>query len=137
MNDFQKEANIIALATSAKQCSDKADVLKAQAKTITDTALEWTDAAQAYRDDAAQAMADGGFQEVIGPSVIVTYRKAPAAVALTDEKLLPAKFTVIPPTPDARPDKRAILAALKAGDDVPGAALKNPAPSIAIKDLTK
>ena len=54
MNDFQKEANIIALATSAKQCSDKADVLKAQAKTITDTALEWTDAAQAYRDDAAR-----------------------------------------------------------------------------------
>lgn len=52
-----------------------------------------------------------------------------AAVAITDDAAIPAEFMEQPPP---RADKAAILKAMKAGAAVPGAALRNGAPSLRI-----
>ncbi len=53
-----------------------------------------------------------------------------AAVLVTDEKALPPSFMR---HPDPVPDKAAILRAMKAGAEVPGAVLRNGAPTLAIR----
>lgn len=52
-----------------------------------------------------------------------------AAVAITDDAAIPPGFLEQPPP---RPDKAAILKALKAGGTVPGVVLRNGAPSLRI-----
>lgn len=53
----------------------------------------------------------------------IAIRKNPPAVDIWDEKQIPAEFMRLPEPkpPVAVPDKEAIKAAIKAGDDVPGA----------------
>lgn len=57
------------------------------------------------------------------PLFSISIRKNPPAVEIIDQLSLPSKFMVTPEPkpPVAAPDKKAIAAALKAGEDVPGA----------------
>jgi hypothetical protein len=52
-----------------------------------------------------------------------------ASVAITDDTAIPAEYMRQPPP---QPDKAAILAALKAGEDVPGVLLRNGPPVLRI-----
>jgi uncharacterized protein YoxC len=47
----------------------------------------------------------------------------PPSVQITDETLLPDEVWRLPPAPPPEPDKKAIAERLKAGEEVPGAAL--------------
>jgi hypothetical protein len=88
---------------------------------------------QAERDDAAiertenlilaLLQASGRDRAQTGLFTIALYRKA-AIAAIDDARLLPQSFMRYPPPPPPAPDKRAILAALKAGQPVPGAHLE-------------
>ncbi|MCX8017689.1 MAG: siphovirus Gp157 family protein [Rhodocyclaceae bacterium] len=62
-----------------------------------------------------------GIQRIESPWFVIALRDNPPSVEVFDEAQLPPEFLVAPPPPDPRPDKRAILAALKAGREVPGA----------------
>jgi len=59
------------------------------------------------------------------PMFSISIRKNPPAVEIFDQLSLPAQFMVVPEPkpPVAAPDKKAIAAAIKAGQDVPGAKL--------------
>lgn len=59
------------------------------------------------------------------PMFSISIRKNPPAVEIFDQLSLPAQFMVVPEPkpPEAPPDKKAIAAAIKAGQDVPGAKL--------------
>jgi len=57
-------------------------------------------------------------------------RASPPRVEITDEAAIPAVFKVQPPP---TVDKRAIAAALKSGEPVPGVSLSNQPPSLAVK----
>lgn len=59
------------------------------------------------------------------PMFSISIRKNPPAVEIFDQLSLPAQFMVVPEPkpPVAPPDKKAIAAAIKAGQDVPGAKL--------------
>lgn len=59
------------------------------------------------------------------PMFSISIRKNPPAVEIFDQLSLPSQFMVIPEPkpPVAAPDKKAIAAAIKAGQDVPGAKL--------------
>lgn len=59
------------------------------------------------------------------PMFSISIRKNPPAVEIFDQLSLPAQFMVVPEPkpPVAVPDKKAIAAAIKAGQDVPGAKL--------------
>lgn len=59
------------------------------------------------------------------PMFSISIRKNPPSVEIFDQLILPVQFMVTPePKPQvATPDKKAIAAAIKAGQDVPGAKL--------------
>jgi hypothetical protein len=64
-----------------------------------------------------------GITKIEAPWFTLAVRKNPPAVVIDNERELPAEFMVQPPAPPPRPDKTAIKAAIKAGEDVPGAHL--------------
>lgn len=64
-----------------------------------------------------------GITKIECPWFVVAIRKNPPSAEVVDERLLPERFLVAPPPPPPKPDKRAILEALKRGEDVPGARL--------------
>lgn len=52
-------------------------------------------------------------------------QKNPASVEIFSEEQIPAEYMRKPKPPEPAPDKKLILAALKAGTDVPGAKIHN------------
>jgi hypothetical protein len=88
---------------------------------------------QAERDDAAIARIEHLIQTLLQTSgrdrastglfTIALYRK-PAAAVIDDADKVPSTYMRVPPPPPPSPDKKAILAALKAGQHVPGAHLE-------------
>jgi hypothetical protein len=88
---------------------------------------------QAARDDAAIVrvehliqtlmQASGRDRAQTGLFLIALYKKA-AVAAVDNVDDLPSTYLRCPPPPPPAPDKRAILAALKAGRHVPGAHLE-------------
>jgi hypothetical protein len=65
-----------------------------------------------------------GVSKLECPHFALTIKKNPPSVEIWDEKQIPAEFMRLPeppPPPVATPDKKAIMEALKAGEDVPGA----------------
>lgn len=67
------------------------------------------------------AMAAAGITEVAHPLLTIKRKKNPPACEIYNEALLPAQYMVQPEPPAPKPDKRAILAALKAGEQIEGA----------------
>ncbi len=65
------------------------------------------------------------------PLFSITLAKAPPVAVIEDESLLPDEYMTVKTT--IRPDKRAILADLKAKIDIPGAHLGRGEPSVRIK----
>ena len=72
------------------------------------------------------AMLAGEIKNMVLPHITLTISKGQRQVVITDEKALPAEL-MHPPIPP-RPDLKAIKAALKAGEIVPGAELGNAIP---------
>lgn len=68
-----------------------------------------------------------GITKIECPAFTVATQANPASVNVVDESAIPPEYICIPePKPPVpAPDKRAILAALKSGKDVPGCAIKN------------
>lgn len=105
--------------------------LEAQAKAITDRIKQLSEMAEAaehrakhLRDYLADNLRAAEIQKVEGPDVVIGWRKS-TAVEIEDESQIPAEFMVAPPPPAARPDKKAIAAALKTGASIPGARIEH------------
>jgi Siphovirus Gp157 len=64
-----------------------------------------------------------GITRIESPWFVVRVCKNPPSVVIDDEILIPAELMVTPDPPPKRPNKMAIGAKLKAGEDVPGARL--------------
>ena len=64
-----------------------------------------------------------GITKIEAPWFVMSVRKNPPSVVIEDEILIPAELMVTPDPPPKRPNKVAIGAKLKAGEDVPGARL--------------
>lgn len=65
-----------------------------------------------------------GVSKLECPHFALTIKKNPPSVEVWDEKQIPVKFMRTPeppPPPEAVPDKKAIMEALKVGEEVPGA----------------
>lgn len=111
--------------------------VEASAKVI----LDLEDEAERYakRAKRAQAQADwlrgtvlsnlmaAGVEKVKGEAYGVRVQRNPASAEILDQGQIPEKFLVPPPPPPPPSvDKRAVLAALKAGEVVAGAKLADP-----------
>jgi hypothetical protein len=81
--------------------------------------------AAGLREYLRTQMEFAGIERIECPLFLLTVKKNPPAVEVLEETQVPAAFWVTPPpkVPEARIDKKAIAAALKAGQDVPGARL--------------
>jgi hypothetical protein len=103
--------------------------LEAHADAISDAAKQMTDRAQRVRNRAESIRAYLLFQmqatgttKITCPEFTMAVRSNPPAVGLRDDVELPAEYMAKPPEPPPpRPDKRAILDALKSGKQIDGA----------------
>lgn len=77
--------------------------------------------AQGLRDYLKRNMESMGIDKIECPFFKITIAKNPAAVDIFDPLSLPAVYMVVPEPKPAMPDKKAIAAAIKAGQEVPGA----------------
>tara|TARA_R110000868_G_scaffold154816_1_gene381068 strand:+ start:228 stop:734 length:507 start_codon:yes stop_codon:yes gene_type:complete len=61
-----------------------------------------------------------GKTRVERPAFTLILKNNPQSVVIDDETVVPVQYLVIPPPPPPKPDKKAIGAAIKAGQEVPG-----------------
>lgn len=85
---------------------------------------------EARRAILEQAMAIAEQSKIELPTCTLVLAKRAPSVVYTDESAIPAKFWK---AADPSLDKRAVAAALKEGEAVPGASLSNAPPSLTIK----
>jgi hypothetical protein len=76
------------------------------------------------------AMEQAGKSRIDHPAVTLTVRAVAPSATIIDEAAVPSKFWR---TFDPKIDKRAVLAALKAKEDVPGATLSNGGSTVAFR----
>jgi hypothetical protein len=80
-------------------------------------------AAAALRDYLKRNLIAAGISKLESPLFKIALRDNPPAVDIFDASLLPSEFMTQPAPPPPAPDKAAIKAAIKAGEEVPGARL--------------
>jgi hypothetical protein len=85
------------------------------------------------REAVADIMEQAGKKKVVAPDFTITLSNRAPACIITDESKLPDDLMTVPPLPEPKPDKRAILALLKDGKPVPGATLSNPRPTVTVR----
>ena len=78
---------------------------------------------QSLKDYLLHAMQSTGIKKIEGPYLRIGVRDNPESVEVFDADQVPAEFMRQPEPPPAAPDKTAIKAAIKAGQEVPGAKL--------------
>ena len=101
----------------------QAEAQAAAAKRMAERAKATGARADALLDYARQAMQDTGIAEVATDEWGAKLAKKPPSVEVADQAALPAEFLRVPEPPAPAPDKAKIAAALKAGQEVPGARL--------------
>jgi hypothetical protein len=75
------------------------------------------------KDYMLAGMMVAGVKKIEGPYLRLSIRDSPEAVEVFDAAQIPAEFMRQPEPPPAAPDKTAIKAAIKAGQEVPGVKL--------------
>jgi type II secretory pathway component PulL len=81
------------------------------------------------RDSVKWAMSELGMDKLPAPDMSVSLRNAAPGVEIIDLSQLPERYVKV----TVAPDKAAIREALKDGETIPGACLKNGAPSLTIR----
>lgn len=100
-----------------------ADQVKAEADTMAERAKRVRNRADAVKKYLHECMTLAGVQKIEHPQFTLSIAKNPASVQILDDKQIPAKFMRQPEPPPPAPDKKAIKAAIDAGEEVPGAKL--------------
>jgi hypothetical protein len=77
-----------------------------------------------------RAMMAGELPKLELPQATLSIRRVPASLHIVSESLIPERFWVPQPP---KLDKKDLAAALKAGQDIPGAALDNGSTTLAIR----
>lgn len=79
--------------------------------------------AEYLRERLKAGMEIAGVTKLECPHFAISIQKNPPAVEVWDERQVPEQFWVQPPPPAKKLDKKAIGAAIKAGEEIPGAKL--------------
>lgn len=69
------------------------------------------------------AMQNNDIERIETPRFVLSVAKNPPAVEIYEAGLLPEQYFRVPEPPPASPDKKAIMEAIKAGQNVPGCRL--------------
>lgn len=85
------------------------------------------------RDMLLSAMIATGRNKLTLPDATVSVAKSAKSVIVLNPDIIPPGYMVTPPAPPAKPDKKAIKAALDAGETVPGCTLSNDGHTLKIR----
>jgi len=110
-----------------------AEQIKAAEKQMSDRRKGLEARAARVREYLKTNMELAGISEISCPYFKLAVRKNPPSVLILNEEQLPAEFVDLPPIPAAVPNKKRIADAIKAGQDVPGAALDQSRTRLEIK----
>lgn len=106
------------------------EALAIQSKRLTERLSRFEDQAARIKAAIHVAMGHGELRKLELPQATLSLRPVPSKAEITDESAIPAKFWK---TQEPKLDKRAVLDALKAKEDVPGAVLSNGSETISIR----
>ncbi len=101
-----------------------ADAIEGASKAMMERARRLRKRNDSMRHYLLTNMQAAGMQRIESPEIVLAIKNNPESVVIVAEDELPGKFMVQPDPPPKRPDKTAIKAAIKAGEDVPGARLE-------------
>lgn len=124
-----KEA-ISALIRSALEDEALVEGLKGRVEVMRSRLARLEDRAANKRLLALDGLTGWGQQKLVDPEFTASIRTIPPNANILDPDLLPLEFLVPQPP---KPDRRAILEALKDGKTVPGAALNPPKLSLSVR----
>lgn len=100
-----------------------ADAIDEAAEQMRERGARLRKRAQSLQDYLLFNMQASGIQKVESPYFNLKVKTNPPTVVIDSESLIPAEYMTQPeplPPPPPRPDKKAIAAAFKAGEEVPG-----------------
>jgi len=117
------EAKAQAVAMMARSLDADAAACEQWARQSGDLSKAYSARANALREYLAQTMTACGIQRISGPGVTLSFR-ASHAVVIEEAALIPAQYMTTPKPAEPAPDKAAIKAAIKLGEDVPGARIE-------------
>lgn len=126
----QLEDKIEATIIVAKQLDADAEACKAEAKRLSERARAFERNAQACRDRVLWAMESTGREKIKRQLFTITRARPRPVLAVDDEALIPQKYIV--EKISRSPDKKALLDALKSGDELPGVHLGESKPSLRV-----
>lgn len=101
-----------------------AAAVKQWAKDATARAKAIDNRAESLRQYLERCLTAAGIKKVEGPGVVLSFRSS-TAVDVYEPGLIPAQYMKTPEPPPPAPDKVAIAAALKRGEEVQGARLES------------
>ncbi|HET8636404.1 MAG TPA: siphovirus Gp157 family protein [Acidobacteriaceae bacterium] len=117
------------LLRAASHSSDMHKAAKERAEAIAERADRYKRRAESLRTTAFSIMDLLGERKVELPDVTATISAGRPSVTIVDDSALPDRFIRV----KREPDKSALLAALKSGEDIPGATLSNGSPSLQLR----
>jgi hypothetical protein len=118
---LQEKATNVALFI--RNLESTADAIDEAADTMRERGARLRKRAQSLQDYLLFHMIGAGITKVESPYFELIVKKNPPTVVIDSESLIPAEYMTQPeplPPPPPRPDKKAIAAAFKAGEEVPG-----------------
>lgn len=128
-DDFNSKA--IAIIKLAENMDADTSVIDAEIERLKSRKQVIVNRKQQLRDCLLHNMEASGIQKIECPLFTATLRKGAESVEIEDQSKLPDEFVTVEVV--TKPDKNAIKAALKAGQEISGASLKRGATTIIIK----
>lgn len=119
--DIEVKAQNVAFV--ARNCEALAAQIKDAEKQMAERRKALEARAVRLRDYMLACLLIAGVKKIEGPMLKISVRDNPESVEIFDAAQLPASMMKQPDPPPPSPDKAAIKAAIKAGQDVPGAKL--------------
>jgi hypothetical protein len=101
-----------------------ADQIKAAADAMTERAARVRRRAESVRAYLLLNMQATGIRKIEAPQFTIAVQNNPASVEIDELAVVPPQYMVTPPPPPPKPDKKALVAALKAGETIPGVWLR-------------
>lgn len=116
--DIQIKATNVAMF--ARNLESMAEQIKAAEAQMAERRKSIEKRAEGIREYLMGCMERSGISKIECPYFKIAIRDNPASVVIDDEHSIPDEYKRRPPSPPAVPDKRAILEAHKAGNQVAG-----------------
>lgn len=116
-----KAQNVAFMVRNLEVAADAIKAHREHQKEREDAIRRRADSMRAY---LARCMEACGIEKIEGPGIALSFRKS-SAVVINEPGLIPPQFMRVKPAPPPEPDKTAISAAIKVGEEVPGAHIES------------